>query len=171
MASEDVQTNLRLPADLKDRLQASATENNRSLSAEVTSRLTSSFDGLSISGDIAAHFTRESQRMAESIESLKGLLRRTQQMFGLFMGYFREKGISLTSSEQEDFVALHREIVVATKEPDIDDLFSELEAWRHKIIELEERLVHLGTDLSPGQQAKANALRARIEAMKKEYLS
>lgn len=39
MATDDVQTNLRLPADLKDRLQASATENNRSLSAEVASRL------------------------------------------------------------------------------------------------------------------------------------
>ena len=43
MASEDVQTNLRLPADLKDRLTASAAENNRSLSAEVTSRLVASY--------------------------------------------------------------------------------------------------------------------------------
>lgn len=44
MASEDVQTNLRLPADLKERLQASATANNRSLSAEVASRLTASYE-------------------------------------------------------------------------------------------------------------------------------
>ena len=43
MASEDVQTNLRLPADLKDRLVASAAENNRSLSAEVSSRLEASY--------------------------------------------------------------------------------------------------------------------------------
>ena len=43
MATEDVQTNLRLPADLKDRLTASAAENNRSLSAEVTSRLVASY--------------------------------------------------------------------------------------------------------------------------------
>jgi len=43
MASEDVQTNLRLPADLKERLVASAAENNRSLSAEVASRLEQSF--------------------------------------------------------------------------------------------------------------------------------
>jgi len=43
MASEDVQTNLRLPADLKDRLQSSASENNRSLSAEVASRLEASY--------------------------------------------------------------------------------------------------------------------------------
>lgn len=43
MASEDVQTNLRIPADLKDRLVASASENNRSLSAEVASRLEGSY--------------------------------------------------------------------------------------------------------------------------------
>lgn len=43
MASEDVQTNLRLPADLKDRLVASAAQNNRSLSAEVSSRLEASY--------------------------------------------------------------------------------------------------------------------------------
>jgi hypothetical protein len=43
MASDDVQTNLRLSADLKDRLVASAAKNNRSLSAEVSSRLEESF--------------------------------------------------------------------------------------------------------------------------------
>lgn len=43
MATEDVQTNLRLPADLKNRLVLSAAENNRSLSAEVASRLEGSY--------------------------------------------------------------------------------------------------------------------------------
>ena len=43
MASEDVQTNLRLPSVLKDRLAASAAESNRSLSAEVSSRLEASY--------------------------------------------------------------------------------------------------------------------------------
>ena len=43
MSREDVQTNLRLPADLKERLQQAAEKNNRSLSAEVTHRLESSF--------------------------------------------------------------------------------------------------------------------------------
>lgn len=45
MASEDVQTNLRLPADLKDRLVASAAASKRSLSAEVASRLEASYAG------------------------------------------------------------------------------------------------------------------------------
>lgn len=44
MASEDVQTNLRLPADLKELLQATATKNKRSLSAEAAHRLLRSFD-------------------------------------------------------------------------------------------------------------------------------
>lgn len=43
MASDDVQTNLRLPADLKDRLVATASDNRRSLSAEVAARLEASF--------------------------------------------------------------------------------------------------------------------------------
>jgi len=51
MASEDVQTNLRLPADLKDRLVASASNSKRSLSAEVSARLEGSFheSGLKLS--------------------------------------------------------------------------------------------------------------------------
>lgn len=43
MASDDVQTNLRLSAALKERLVNSASENNRSLSAEVASRLELSY--------------------------------------------------------------------------------------------------------------------------------
>jgi hypothetical protein len=43
MASEDVQTNLRLPADLKERLIAAADHYGRSLSAEVVYRLEESF--------------------------------------------------------------------------------------------------------------------------------
>lgn len=45
MPSDDVQTNLRLPADLKDRLVASAASSKRSLSAEVASRLDASYSG------------------------------------------------------------------------------------------------------------------------------
>lgn len=39
MTSEDVQTNLRLPAELKHQLVTAAAENKRSLSAEVAARL------------------------------------------------------------------------------------------------------------------------------------
>lgn len=43
MAREDVQTNLRIPADLKDLLQEAARKSGRSLSAEVAFRLQESF--------------------------------------------------------------------------------------------------------------------------------
>ncbi|MCG3784582.1 Arc family DNA-binding protein [Delftia acidovorans] len=52
MASEDVQTNLRLPSELKERLVASAAANNRSLSAEVASRLEASFAGSTEAQDL-----------------------------------------------------------------------------------------------------------------------
>lgn len=55
MAFEDVQTNIRLPSDLKDRLVASAVENKRSLSAEVASRLERTYlvtPGMRPGGDI-----------------------------------------------------------------------------------------------------------------------
>lgn len=43
MTSEDVQTNIRLPLALKERLVEAAAANKRSLSAEVAARLESTF--------------------------------------------------------------------------------------------------------------------------------
>lgn len=43
MARNDPQVNLRMPADLKERLDAAAQENKRSLTAEVVERLESTF--------------------------------------------------------------------------------------------------------------------------------
>lgn len=45
MTSEDIQTNLRLPADLKKRLKRAADTSNRSMNAEVVARLEESFAG------------------------------------------------------------------------------------------------------------------------------
>lgn len=44
MTSDDIQTNLRLPADLKSKLKAAADASNRSMNAEVVARLEDSFD-------------------------------------------------------------------------------------------------------------------------------
>lgn len=41
--SEQVQVNFRMPGDLRDRLKVSAEKNNRSMNAEIVSRLESSF--------------------------------------------------------------------------------------------------------------------------------
>lgn len=43
MARNDPQVNFRIPADLKDKLQQSADENSRSITAELVLRLESSF--------------------------------------------------------------------------------------------------------------------------------
>jgi Arc-like DNA binding domain len=43
MTSEDIQTNLRLPADLKERLKRAADANQRSTNAEVVARLEQTF--------------------------------------------------------------------------------------------------------------------------------
>jgi hypothetical protein len=45
MTSEDIQTNLRLPVDLKERLRQAADASNRSMNAEVVARLEESFAG------------------------------------------------------------------------------------------------------------------------------
>lgn len=44
MTSEDIQTNLRLPSDLKTRLKHAADASNRSMNAEVVARLEDSFN-------------------------------------------------------------------------------------------------------------------------------
>lgn len=43
MARDDVQVNFRMPAELKARLEASAAKNNRTLTAELVTRLEGSF--------------------------------------------------------------------------------------------------------------------------------
>lgn len=45
MAQSDEQTNVRIPADLKAQLKEEALANNRSLGAEIVTRLQSTFKG------------------------------------------------------------------------------------------------------------------------------
>ncbi|MDE1477594.1 Arc family DNA-binding protein [Xenorhabdus bovienii] len=44
MSREDAQMKIRLPAELKEKLEKEATENNRSMNAEVLQRLSKSFE-------------------------------------------------------------------------------------------------------------------------------
>ena len=44
MARSDPQMNFRIPAELKDRLEVAAKDNNRSLTSELVSRLEASLD-------------------------------------------------------------------------------------------------------------------------------
>lgn len=44
MTSDQIQINIRLPADLKERLEQAASDNKRSTTAEIAARLDASFD-------------------------------------------------------------------------------------------------------------------------------
>lgn len=65
MTREDPQMKLRLPSDLKDRLTEAATSNNRSLNAEVVSRLRESFH--SHAGSAGTISERELALFAEKV--------------------------------------------------------------------------------------------------------
>jgi predicted transcriptional regulator len=54
MTNDQIQINIRLPADLKERLEQAASENKRSTTAEIAARLDASFDSARASGDALA---------------------------------------------------------------------------------------------------------------------
>lgn len=61
MARTDPHFRLRIPADLKDRIEAAASKSNRSINAEILSRLEGSFE----TGDIT-ELVRRVDRLEES---------------------------------------------------------------------------------------------------------
>ncbi len=84
MASEDIQTNIRIPADLKDRVQSSAAESGRSLSAEIAYRVLQSYDLANAldkrtteartSSAISARLIREGLAKDQEMEALRAEL-------------------------------------------------------------------------------------------------
>lgn len=69
MTSEDVQTNLRLPAELKERVVKAAAQNKRSLSAEVAARLEESFHNESAKPMMKLSDLADMDRLAELMRS------------------------------------------------------------------------------------------------------
>ncbi|WP_082524744.1 Arc family DNA-binding protein [Pseudorhodoferax sp. Leaf274] len=63
MSREDPQLKIRLPAELKDRIEAASDEAGRSMNAEIVARLTSSFEPAGQSGDVVKHLA---YRLAEA---------------------------------------------------------------------------------------------------------
>lgn len=53
MARHDPQVNFRIPAELKEQLDQSAKDNNRTLTSELVTRLTDSFSGNISDSDIS----------------------------------------------------------------------------------------------------------------------
>ena len=70
----DIQFNLRIPAELKDRIAEAAKENNRSINAEAQSRLEQSFDKKNIDlSDLIA-------RQEETIEYIRSLHEQNKEL-------------------------------------------------------------------------------------------
>lgn len=138
MTSEDVQTNLRIPAALKNALVDSAAKNNRSLSAEVTFRLVQSF---SVDSSILQGGERlEMQRERHSLRVLRDTILASVnlQKAALSIGREHRKTASvkkMTPAELELDAAEEAKIVAA---------IAEAEA---RLIEINERLAEIEADL------------------------
>ena len=71
MARSDPQLNFRIPAELRDKLEAAAKMNNRSLTGELIARLEISFDADALSEDGAVpEAIREMKQRLEEIAAL-----------------------------------------------------------------------------------------------------
>ncbi|MEQ6473988.1 Arc family DNA-binding protein [Comamonas sp. wu1-DMT] len=134
MASEDVQTNLRLPADLKDRLVASAAENNRSLSAEVASRLASTYEG----GQRMVSEEVLKSVFAELGESQRAMRIAQVSMRDLLASYVRLMYARLPKNDQEEVTfKLAYELASDLKEdgnPKIESILGRLIGAQHEAL-------------------------------------
>ena len=70
MNNKIAQVNFRLPQSLKDRLEESATINDRSTTSEIINRLQASFDNEVKHGDIRDAYNKYSQARLEFIDAI-----------------------------------------------------------------------------------------------------
>lgn len=75
--TEDAQMKIRLPRDLKERIEAAATAANRSWNGEIVHRLESSFQGV-----IAPAPATSASALAEEVAGLKSQLRALRKQVG-----------------------------------------------------------------------------------------
>ncbi|WP_084153868.1 Arc family DNA-binding protein [Simplicispira psychrophila] len=151
MASEDVQTNLRLPADLKDRLVAAANENNRSLSAEAAYRLEESFS------EKGSHIVVFEQIMEKHIGELKSRI----EMLDLRRDMIRTR----VDSARVRSRLVEREIELARLRPEHQENDVLLRAAGVEMDAVEDELKTLAKDLRQLDQVR-QALLDDIEQTK-----
>lgn len=137
MPSEDVQTNLRMPAELKEALLAAAVRNNRSLSAEVVFRLVHSFSqdaGLLQAGEL-----EDMRREREALKLRHEVMLGRRSMLEAIIA-FKEQMVSALDSEtdMEAIKVLHDDLV---------GLRQELREVRDEIAGMQGRLLEIETDL------------------------
>ena len=86
-SSEQVQVNFRLPAELRDMIKAAAESNNRSMNAEIVSRLGSSFaqeapfipDEIQLDDEEEAKMEAIMQSFAEMLKNRRQLVERDRK--------------------------------------------------------------------------------------------
>lgn len=137
MPSEDVQTNLRMPADLKEALLAAAVRNNRSLSAEVVFRLVHSFS--QDAGLLQAGEPEDMRREREALKLRHEVMLGRRSMLEAIIA-FKEQMVSTLDSEKdmEAIKVLHDDLV---------GLRQELRGVRDEITGMQGRLLEIETDL------------------------
>jgi hypothetical protein len=81
MSRDDPQTNIRLPADLKDALTKKARENNRSMSAEIVYRLAESFKDVgALTQQIDEPLAKPKSPERRTLWQVRSLRRRVRKM-------------------------------------------------------------------------------------------
>ncbi|MES2187978.1 MAG: Arc family DNA-binding protein [Pseudomonadota bacterium] len=149
--TEDVQTNLRLPSDLKDRVVRAAAQANRSLSAEVAHRLEESF------ARAGEDLKREIDSKIEAIQArLEMLVLRRTIVESRFEGQ-RERLGRLASESQR---------MAETAKTDAE--FAAAEAKVAEIGDVERQIDVLQNDMKEIEAAR-NALLSEISYLGKLY--
>lgn len=172
MASEDVQTNLRLPVELKDRLVSSAIANNRSLSAETSLRLAQSYDDASPEmARLISDLQTQLEAMQRSEIAYLGLLRRAGAMFGLLLGRLRELGASLRPDETQDLSVLLDEMQAElTRSEALEILIKRAEVVRSQLVAIDREIELHGMAVSEDEKTSIERLDERIQQLKHLHL-
>ena len=153
MASEDVQTNLRMPADLKESLLAAAVRNNRSLSAEVVYRLVHSFsqDASLLQDGEREELRRERDALSLRHEVMMGRVRTLETLIALK----KQMLLGLAAGNNTPEINALREELVSLRE--------ELETLANQVLSVRGRINEIDQDLElpewpDGLKALANKM-------------
>lgn len=153
MASEDVQTNLRLPADLKNRLVASAAESNRSLSAEVASRLERSYSEMD---------TRKVLRVLEHLSDTVEIKRAAVEIarfeayhLARILNLFIEKGQLMTPEEKTGFADNVSDLIQKALTEYGDSREKATEILNDQQARIEKKAAELGIELDGSKKKPA----------------
>jgi len=158
---------MRIPEDLKERLDAAARLNRRSLAAEVTLRLNESFAPDESDGDLARVVQRLQTELDDRLNDLQRarvLMSLSQSMFGLLQGHLREAGRRLSEGERKDLSELLMAIHAELQKPE------PMEYMIERAARLAEELEDLGKELEElGVTPVENDIFDRLASVREQW--